>query len=332
MRGTAGTRTLSRSVIKHINKCEYPGGEIGDDFSVLGCNETDGSALISAIGFADIAGDMHKTELAFIRAIDNLVLSGATPDSVQIQINAEADCPEQSIRDEMHFISEYLKTRGVRIAGGNTHYFGEGQDYSVSITAYGRSDNEKLYKKREKIIPGDRVVVSGTAGRYGASLICHYKKEELRSRFAESYLMECLMDKAELDISQVAKHMIDAGAVYLHDVSFGGIYRTFLEIAEKSGFGIDIEHESVPIRQHTIEVCEFMNINPYLLLGTGSVAAVVHEKDLEEFEARLRECEIPYSICGVITEDKKRLIHSAKNDMRRSITLYDEDEIYKVIS
>ena len=61
-------------------------------------------------------------------------------------------------------------------------------------------------------------------------------------------------------------------------------------------------------------------------------AAVVHEKDLEEFEAQLRESEIHYSVCGVITEDKKRLIHSVKNDMRRSITLYDEDEIYKVIS
>ena len=330
MRGTAGTRTLSRSVIKHINKYEYPGGEIGDDFSVLGCSETDGSAFISAIGFADIAGDMHKTELSYIRAVNNLVLSGAKPESVQIQINAEADCPEQSIRDEMHFISEYLKTKGVRIAGGNTHYFGEGQDYSVSITAYGRSTCDRLYKSKEKIKPGDIVIFSGSAGRFGASLICHYKKDELRSRFAESYLKECIMAKSELDISQAALAMTDAGAIYLHDVSFGGIYRTFLEIAEKSGCGIDIEHESIPIKQHTIEISEFMNINPYLLLGTGGVAAVCHEKDLDEFEARMKGTGIPYSICGVITEDKKRLIHSVKNDMRRSITLYDEDEIYNL--
>ena len=139
------------------------------------------------------------------------------------------------------------------------------------------------------------------------------------------------MDTDECYISEVTEALVQGGASFIHDVSFGGIYRSLIEIAEYSNHGIDIIHEKVPIRQDTIEISEFFGINPYELLGTGGVVAIVKPDRLERMEAELRGANIQYSIAGELTEFGERVVHSENFHMKRSLTYYEGDEIYKVM-
>ena len=358
--GSAKTRTIKNSILKHIRHeyAFYP--RIGRDYNVisensLGENSGEGSYLISAIGHAERGGlDVPKGtsvgELALIRAINNLSMGGAGCESISVSIQSSSDCSEDILRSEMISLADIAKKLGIRIAGGNTTYSlgkyenGLNNDtdysnkYSIEITAYGTVSKEIL--DQLSVVPkaGDKVAILGNAGSYGAAMITEKKRGEMTSRFSESY-MDGIVCK-NICMADTAKKLIDAGAIYIHDMTFGGIYRTLLETSEYSGLGIEVRHEDIPIKQSTIEVCEFWNLNPYKLLSTGGVVAVFREEDetrlIDKLSGLIKNGtnndadESGIKIAGVLSESKERLILSERNKTHRSITLYEEDEIYKL--
>ncbi len=311
--------------------------------------------------------------LALVRALNNLATSGAKPESVVINIEADEDCPEDKLRYEMTQFTDICKKHGLRIAGGNTVYritnncdissvpyivpennqetasgtelkvrgttsLADSQ-YSVLVTVYGMAEEKQVQKLTNKsaLKPGDKVIMAGSAGLYGARVLVEKNFEKLSERFAPTYLRGVLNpDRAipknserflDYEISNLTQAMIAGGAKYIHDVSFGGVYRTFYETSEWSGLGIKIVHEHVPVRQDTIEICEYMNINPYELLGTGAVICVCGAENLEQMEESLRGALYEYSVVGELTQVKARVVVSCRNDMKRSLGMYAEEPL-----
>lgn len=336
--GTIGTRMLKNSVIKHLE-----GIKVGQDFSVL--EEDTSFSLISAMGFSDISGPEGMTtgEVALNRALNNLSLSGALIEgfkdsanrniTISISIVAGRNCEEQDLRSEMQKLSSFCKKQGIKIIGGNTAFSGEDKNYSVTITAYGYTDRETLKQVKAHLTPGDKVIIIGNAGEYGANLLAEKCRDELMKRFSESYIDENIKQRFKIFSGDIAALLIKNGASFVHDVSYGGIYRALQEISEYSGLGIQVEHESIPIRQSTIEVCEYLNINPYKIMGTGGLVAVCKQDKLKDVIAQLtlyndQTDKISFSEAGELLQKKECIIFSERNKTRRSLTYYDEDSLF----
>ena len=245
-KGTINTRIIKRSILKHIARNEIAGTDVGTDYSVLDKTSSP-SVLIAAVGISD-----GNAEMAYIRAVNNLATSGAKPEKIMINIQAGEKVEEQTLRDMMHGLTELVKNQDVIISGGNTVSFGEGEDCTVTITAFGKTDEKVLKQLSEKARADDIVIIIGDAGHYGASLIC--KNKDMADRFARSYIEKAIMPDDKRCISDVCDALIEGGVHFIHDVSFGGIYRNLVELAEHAGLGVDVLHEKVPIRQDTIEV------------------------------------------------------------------------------
>ncbi|SNU05029.1 Hydrogenase maturation factor [Lachnospiraceae bacterium] len=325
MKGTIGSRILNRSIVRHIPSDETNQAAAGRDYAIIGEDTGSGDFIIAADGYSS------RGVMAVIRAVNNLSMSGAAAEKLMISIVAGEGIAEQTIRDEMYQVNEYAKKKGFRVVGGNTVLSGEGEQISFTVTAFGRAEKsvtEGLLRKPES---GDKLITLGFAGEYGASVIYDCKCDELRNRFSESYLKNYEYSREKADISSVAEILIKSGVSMLHDVSFGGIYRTLYEIGEYSGCGLDIIHEGIPIKQSTIELCEFYNINPYLLLGTGGVVAVVKKEKLEKVTDSLTKSGLDFMISGELTNDKKMAVRSENYNMNRSLNMYEGDEIYKVL-
>ena len=346
-RGSINTRIIKRSILKHIARTEPVGTTVGTDYSIVD-RGTSPFAIITAQGFSQFSGEM-----AFIRALNNLAAGGAEAESIMIDIMAGNTCSEDRLRKEMNQLSELASKRNIRIIGGNTFVSEAGRsagtdEVTFTITAFGKVKESVTAQLTEKLSAGDKIVIIGDAGRYGASFIVDRSRREFNDehdsfnmelnknmkfldRFAKSYLDAAVMNSDECYITDMAEALVQGGASFIHDVSFGGIYRTLIEIAEYSNHGIDIIHERVPIRQDTIEISEFLGINPYELLGTGGVVAVVKPDRLEGLENRLKVAGIQYSIAGELTESGERVVHSENFHMKRSLTYYEGDALYKVL-
>ena len=92
--------------------------------------------------------------------------------------------------------------------------------------------------------------------------------------------------------------------------------------------GFEVQHVDIPIRQETIEICEFFNINPYLLDATGCLFVVV--EDGEKLVEYLAEQETEAAVIGVVTEKKEKLI--VVNELEhRCLSPVNGDEIHKVL-
>ena len=72
---------------------------------------------------------------------------------------------------------------------------------------------------------------------------------------------------------ETAKHLFDDGSmsavsdilqerevISIHDVREGGIFAALWEMAAAKNVGLSVDLKNIPIRQHTIEVCEYFNL------------------------------------------------------------------------
>ena len=343
---TVGTRILERSIIKHIEKSPVTGVGVGKDFSIL----SDGCTVV-AEGFSDEEYDitcfsengesesaraglpsLSIGEVALIRALNNLVCSGVRystkyPENneidMSINIDAGMDCPEQKLRDEMAYLVVAAEKRGIRIIGGNTVYRTEGDSYAVSITVYGKVTEEDKARYAEKARQGDLVFYVGSIGHFGASMAAAENPERLQERLPLSYIEGAIMDPAGLEIGELAHELIDTGAYYIHDITFGGAYRAFFETAYRFDKGITVIHEQLPIRQDTIEICEVLGLNPYEITGTGGFIGVCHMDKQDEIWKKLEALDANADIVAALTISKEKLVVSNSKHMSRSLTYYD---------
>ena len=65
-----------------------------------------------------------------------------------------------------------------------------------------------------------------------------------------------------LSVVPEAATAVKSGVSAMHDVTEGGIYGALWELAEASGIGLVIDLKAIPIRQETVEICEYYRLNP----------------------------------------------------------------------
>lgn len=333
-KGTISANHLSRSIIRHVVKKKsgiFRGA--GYDYQAVEGRKV----LITAGGFADesTARGMTPGELAEIIAENNLATSGAVPEYMNIYITAGEKCSEEKLRKEMSRMTDISSARNISIIGGNTAYSGDNESYSVTVSLMGFMDQKDVedenpegascaidYKREAR--PGDRVLISGYAGHFGATMLIRQYREQLRERFSEVYLDNALMKDDLFRINP------ERGMYLIHDTSYGGIYRTLYDIAEWTGMGVRICHENISVRQDTIEVCEYLKINPYMLMGIGSYAGICHAEELDKIKTSAAYKDGLIVDAGELTDKKEKIIYSDNYEMKRFLVPYTQDEIYNV--
>ena len=148
---------------------------------------------------------------------------------------------------------------------------------------------------------GDKLIVSGTIGDHGISLIS----------FREGYGFE---SEVQSDITPLNKMIEEAlevgGIVSMKDPTRGGLANTLNELSEKSDVGILIEEDKIPIRETVRSACEMLGMDALEIGNEGKVViGVVKEKAEEVLEALRRTKEGGYAeIIGVATKEIKGVV------------------------
>ncbi len=122
--------------------------------------------------------------------------------------------------------------------------------------------------------PGQDILVTKWIGVEGTSIIAKEKKEELLKRFPESFVETAAGFDQYLSVLPESRIAAEHGVSAMHDVTEGGIYGALWEVAEASGIGLEIDLKAIPVRQETIEICEYFELNPYYLISSGIYGAL----------------------------------------------------------
>lgn len=128
-------------------------------------------------------------------------------------------------------------------------------------------------------------------------------REKLNKRFRPDLLENALKQGKDCKIFS-GEDFKEAEAFI--EVGQGGVFAAFWDLAEEISSGLYINLKSIPVYQETIEICNFLDINPYELESKGMYLLAV-EKGYELCEW-LRNNGYIAEIVGHTTNNNDRVI------------------------
>ncbi len=281
-----------RSILKNA-KAE---AGIGDDYGRL-----------LSLSVATGACDVGCLRCDVLRLWNKLAASGVTPRFMTDAIIMPTD-DEFAVKEILKEISQVAKALGLEIIAGDVavnenvtapvvtvSVYGDGEEYDTKLEA-SEADAEDL-----------SLIMCGYAGTLGTVLIYESNRDALLTRYSETYLrtVDKFQQLLQIDTALGATAFAN-GAVHAHAVSRRGVYGAVLELAEKFDRGVTISLDAIPVKQETIELCEFVGETPYTIDGMGAVIFVA--KDGAAVEAALREMGREAAVIGHFIKEKKRVV------------------------
>ena len=146
------------------------------------------------------------------------------------------------------------------------------------------------------------LVVSGCIAAASAALMAKECREELLKRYAPAYI-----DKAEKRTADKLKLPTINGAVLVRELGEGGINAALWDTAEELKCGLRIWLYDIPVFQDTIEICNTLDKDPYILDSKG-VYLIYAECGLAAVSELKTAGFKDAALIGHTSSDKKRLI------------------------
>ncbi|MBR4084545.1 MAG: AIR synthase family protein [Lachnospiraceae bacterium] len=323
--GKLSDSILKRTVLKQIKQQRSEvlcGAGIGEDCAIFACE--DGNLVSSVVSY--VVADRQDMIRSIYKATNNLATAGAEPFAVMLSIILPERASEEKLKKLMDGAAQAARELNLQIAGGHTTVSRYVSEKLVTVTAYGKVPTDKTYTTKGAK-PGQDVVMTKWIGLEGTAILANKKREELLTRYPEYLVEEAASFDKYLSVIPEAATAVKSGVCVMHDASEGGILATLWELAESSGVGLHIDMKKLPIRQETVEVCEFCDVNPYELLSGGCL--VMTAEDGNSLVLALQEQGIPAVVVGKITDSKDRMIFNGEE--KRFLDKPAADEIYKYI-
>lgn len=255
------------------------------------------------------------------KAVNNLAAVAAEPIAVQIALLLPESFEEPEIKKIMQQAEETASALKIQIAGGQTRITELVSQPMAVVTAHGKLTSKPLTGAK----PGQDIVLSKWIGLEGTAMLATKNREGLLTRYPAYLVDEAAGFEQYLSVLPEAATAVKSGVCAMHDASEGGIFAALWEIAEAAGVGLTIDMKKLPLRQETVEVCEYCNVNPYELLSGGCL--VMTTEDGPGLVAALEAEHIPACMVGKITDSKDRILINA--DEVRYMDRPRTDEIYK---
>lgn len=256
----------------------------------IAASETGGSARLAFTTDSYVVdpiffpgGDIGR--LAVNGTVNDLAMSGARPLYLSVGFILEEGFSIDDLKRLLESMRAAAEEAGVQIVTGDTKVVQRGSADKLFINTSGIgiiNHNVRISASRAAV--GDKVIVSGTIGDHGTTIMIARGELELET--------EIESDTAPL--GSLVQEMLDevAGADAIHalrDPTRGGVATTLNEIALGSEVCIQIHEGRIPVREEVRGACEILGLDPLYVANEGKLIAIVSADVAESVVARMRE-------------------------------------------
>jgi hydrogenase expression/formation protein HypE len=241
-------------------------------------------------------GDIGK--LAVHGTVNDIAMSGARPLYLSAGFILEEGFPIADLRRILVSMRAAADEAGVEIVTGDTKVVQKGSADKLFINTSGIGVIETPVKiSASRARPGDKVILSGTIGDHGTTILIARGELEL----------ETDIESDSAPLHSLVKEMIDAAiaagsldAIHcLRDPTRGGVATTLNEIALNSEVCIEIHEDQIPVREEVKGACEILGLDPLYVANEGKLLAIVAPEIAGPLLARMREHEHGAGACVI---------------------------------
>ncbi len=267
----------------------------------------------------------HKDagRLSVIVNANDVSVRGAKPlffTAVVLVSPEQAD--EEAVRKILGQITEECESLGITLIGGHTEVT-PGLPQTIIIgTMMGKVIERPI--TTGGLRAGDLVGLTKFAGMEGTGILLKEFEQRLRELHGPSLFEQAKELLHEESLSIVPESLAAAACPFvtaLHDVTEGGIGEAIHEMEMASGLHINVDADSISVHPVTKILCSDFGMNPFGLIGSGSLLIGCSLKGKDALEEALYREGIPFSWIG------KAEIPA--NKVSSTIPRFERDEILK---
>lgn len=228
-------------------------------------------------------GDIGK--LSVCGTVNDLLMCGSIPRFLSLAFIIEEGFKVKDLETIIKSIAETCKSAGVKIVTGDTKVVDKGHGHGIYINTSGIGEViEGVKLSKERIVPGDKVILTGSCGNHGVSILC--KREEL---LENDILSDCAC------LNHIVYEILNykEAVRILRDPTRGGIATTLNEFVEGSSNSIELNSENIPIDGDVEAACKLLGLDPLYSANEGKALAIVKGDIADELVEKLRK--IPQS-------------------------------------
>lgn len=340
--GKISGNILKRSVLRQLKtdrKEIVNGAGIGEDCAIFSFSD---GLTVSCMqeGAVAVAGDeessppeyavRHTVGRLIQKCANNLAAAGSRPAAAMITLLLPETAEESDLKALMAEAEKKCSELSMSVAGGQSRVMSEISVPVAVVTGFGRMSPADACAGHtvRAASPGQDVVISKWIGLEGTAYLAKCCRERLLSRYPVRLVDEAAGFGRYLSVLPEAATAMESGVCAMHDASEGGIFAALWELAEGAGVGLTIDLKKLPLRQETVEVCEYCQINPYRLLSGGCL--VMTAQDGPGLAAGLNRRGIPATVVGKVTDSNDRIFRNG--DEIRYMDRPGTDELYRFMS
>ncbi len=224
-------------------------------------------------------GDIGK--LAVCGTANDVAMSGAKPRFLSCSLIIEEGLPLGTLEFIIGSMAKTASDSGIQIVTGDTKVVQKGAADKLFINTSGIGTiPHDICWGASKISPGDQIIVSGTLGDHGATIL------NLRERLG---LEGQLQSDCQVLYPLVAALLPIAGIKALRDATRGGVNAVLHEFAKMSGCGFEINESALPVNAEVQGICELLGLEAINFANEGKLIAIVSPQDVESALAALQQ-------------------------------------------
>jgi len=227
------------------------------------CFTTD-SYVVKPLFFA--GGDIGK--LSVCGTVNDLAVAGARPVAISVSLIIEEGFEFELLEKILDSIAAEAKANSVEIVAGDTKTVEAGAADGIFINTAGigiRLDGAE--PGFDKISVGDRIIINGTIGDHGMTIMSRRKGIEFESQLKS----DCA------SVSELTTRLFesDCDIKFMRDPTRGGLAATLNEITPATGLSIEISQVDIPVNPTVQAAADMLGFDVLNIANEGKFIAVV---------------------------------------------------------
>ncbi|HKJ68617.1 MAG TPA: hydrogenase expression/formation protein HypE [bacterium] len=237
-------------------------------------------------------------DLAVNGTINDLAVGGAIPKYLSAGFIIEEGFPIEDLHRILLSMESAAKKANVAIVTGDTKVVNKGSADKIFINTTGIGlIKDNIHLSPQRIRPGDKVLVSGTSGDHGITI--------LSSR--EGFALESSLQTDSAALHDLVHPLLTAFPEQIRvmrDPTRGGVATSVNEFARSAGKSIKLQADAIPVRAEVESACEILGLDPLYVANEGKVLVVVDPEVADQVLDILRNHELGAraSIIGEVTD------------------------------
>ena len=264
--------------------------------------------------------------LAVHGTVNDLAMQGARPLYLTLGLILEEGLPLQELIPIIDSLADAAHEAKVSIVAGDTKVVPKGgvDKIFINTSGIGLIPNG-VDVSGHNARPGDALLINGNVGDHGMAILS--KREGLHF---ESSLVS---DSAPLNALVSSILEVSREIHVLRDPTRGGVATALNEVASRSGVGIRLFEEDVPISPSVGAACEILGLDPLYVANEGKCLVIVSRDDAKKVLRTMRKNKYGKGsvIMGEVTaENPGRVLLKTKIGGTRILSLLTGEQLPRI--